>query len=162
MARYYPVSPLYWTDSKVQSWSRNAALLGLYLLTCEHRNLEGLYRLPYAYAQTDLDWTHEEISDAMAELVDSGFVAYDHDARVVFLPKALKYHQPKSPTQIQGAINALQSVPDTVLFGAFVDAAREYAPTLYRRLEPAESESSFETVSEPSPESYETPSTNGI
>jgi len=139
MARYYPVSPLYWSDPKVASWSPEATLLGLYLLTCEHRNLEGLYRLPYAYAQADLRWTEQEIVGAMADLIETDFIAYDYDAQVVLLPKALKYHTPKSDRQIQGAINALQEVPDTALWPDFLAAAHEYAPALYARLEPVES-----------------------
>lgn len=138
MARYYPVSPLYWSDSKVVTWSPEATLLGLYLLTCEHRNLEGLYRMPYAYAQADLRWTEEQIVGAMADLIESGFVAYDYDAQVVFLPKALKYHTPKSDRQVQGAINALQEVPDTTLWDRFVKAAQNFAPALFARLEPVE------------------------
>lgn len=70
MARYYPVSPLYWSDSKVQSWSNETKMLGLYLLTCEHRNLEGLYRLPFAYVEADLGWTFtaEQIRSALGSV----------------------------------------------------------------------------------------------
>ena len=134
MARYYPVSPLFWSDSKVQSWSAETRLLSLYLLTCEHRNLEGLFRLPYAYIQADLEWPEAEVRQHMAVLIDSGFVEYDEAARVVFLPKALRYHQPKSKNQLQGAINELQQVPETTLWHRFTAAAREHAPALWEAL----------------------------
>jgi len=134
MARYYPISPLFWSDQKVQSWSEHTMLLALYLLTCEHRNLEGIYRLPYAYIQADLEWSDAEVRDRMAELMDDGFIFYDEAARVVFLPKALKYHEPKSEKHIQGALNALQQVPDSELYPAFVEAAALYAPKLYTAL----------------------------
>ena len=137
MARYYPVSPLYWSDSKVQSWPTETKMLGLYLLTCEHRNLEGLYRLPFAYIEADLGWTREDVIDRMADLIETGFINYDREAQVVFLPKALKYHTPKSGKQIQGALNALQEVPDTTLWPQFVEAARTFATALYAVLEPA-------------------------
>lgn len=137
MARYYPVSPLYWSDSKVQAWPTETKMLALYLLTCEHRNLEGLYRLPFAYIEADLDWSREAVVNAMADLIRDGFVDYDQDAQVIFLPRALKYHTPKSGKQIQGALNALQEVPDTVLWPQFVEAARTFATALYAVLEPA-------------------------
>lgn len=111
-------------------------MLALYLLTCEHRNLEGLYRLPFAYIEADLDWPREAVVNSMADLIRDGFVDYDQDAQVVFLPNALKYHTPKSSKQIQGALNALQGVPDTALWPKFVEAARVFAADLYVVLEP--------------------------
>jgi hypothetical protein len=130
VARYYPVSPLFWSDEKVVRWDSETTLLAVYLLTCEHRNLEGLYRLPYAYIQADLEWSEGEVRDRMETLLDDGFILYDEAARVVLLPKALKYHTPKAPKQIQGAINALQEVPDSALWPHFLAAAAEFAPDL--------------------------------
>lgn len=134
MARFYPVSPLFWTDRKVLTWGEQTRYLALYLLTTEHRNLEGLYRLPLAYIQADLNWSRETVDQQMSHLIDDGFVKYDADTSVVFLPNALKYHQPGSANQLQGAINALQQVPDTTLWGEFLDAAMENSPRLYERL----------------------------
>ena len=134
MARYYPVSPLYWSDDKVSRWPDEAKLLALYLLTCPHRNLEGLYRLPIAYIQADLSWGEDEVYAGFEYVVEQGFAEYDYDASVVFLPKALKYHQPSTTPQVQGAINALQAVPDTRLYDSFLAAARDYAPRLYEAL----------------------------
>lgn len=134
MARYYPVSPLYWSDDKVARWTDRDKLLALYLLTCPHRNLEGLYRLPWAYIEADLGWHGNEVRDAMVKIMGAEFAAYDNQAGVVWLPNALKYHQPTTQPQIQGALNALQAVPDTKLYPAFLEAAREYAPRLYEAL----------------------------
>ena len=142
MARYYPISPLFWSDSKVRSWGPETTLLALYLLTCEHRNLEGLYRLPLPYIEADLSWTSELVRETLAYLEDQGFVLYDPFSQVVLVKRALKYHQPVTDKQIQGAINALQEVPDTTLWDAFVEAARRYAPQLAERLGmPSESHS---------------------
>jgi hypothetical protein len=134
MARYYPVSPLFWTDEKVTHWDDQETLLALYLLTCEHRNLEGLFRLPLAYIQADLEWEAPDTENRLQRLIQDGFVAYDNEARVIFLTKALKYHEPKADKQVQGAVNALQMVPPTVLWDGFVEAARQYAPALYKAI----------------------------
>lgn len=142
MARYYPISPLFWSDSKVRVWSPEETLLALYLLTCEHRNLEGLYRLPLPYIEADLSWSREAVGENLLHLEAAGFVAYDREAEVVLIKKALKYHQPVTDKQIQGAVNALQQVPDTDLWDAFVNAAKRYAPQLADRLVmPSESHS---------------------
>lgn len=130
MARYYPVSPLFWMDETINHLDDQGKLLALYLLTCEHRNLEGLYRLPYAYVQADLGWDQATVRGEMGRLIDHDFIRYDEAARVVFLPKALKYHEPKSPKQVQGAVNALQQVPDTALWPDFQRSAECFAPAL--------------------------------
>lgn len=134
MARFYSISPLIWTDDKIRRLDEPTQLLVFYLLTCEHRNLEGLYRLPYAYVSADLEWSLEEVRERMDTLVECGFVKYDETARVVFLPKALKYHQPTSDNHVKGALSDLQTVPDTHLFEDFVRAANEFAPTLAKAL----------------------------
>lgn len=134
MARYYPISPLFWSDSKVRAWGPEEKMLALYLLTCEHRNLEGLYRLPVPYIEADLAWDRVYLTDAMDRLETDGFLAYDEESQVILIRKALKYHQPQSEKQIQGAVNALQQVPDTHLWSEFVKAAEQYAPALHNAI----------------------------
>ena len=134
MARYYPVSPLFWMDEDVTQLDDRGKLLSLYLLTCEHRNLEGLFRLPITYMAEDLGWENRTITAQVKKLQAVGFIGYDTRARVVFLPRALKYHQPKTKPQIQGAINDLQAVPETELWPDFLSAAETFAPDLHAAL----------------------------
>lgn len=134
MARYYPISPLIWADAKVRAWDDRTKLFAFYLLTCEHRNLEGLYRLPRAYIQADLGWSEKDVERAMRRLVDDGIIAYDEAAEVVLVRNALKYQAPRSKSQITGALNALQEVPDTELLPEFVEAAATYAPAFRKAL----------------------------
>lgn len=134
MARYYPVSPLIWTDAKVRRWDDATFRLGLYLLTCRHRNLEGLYWLPLRYAATDLGWTLNKVRKAMRRLLEDGFVKYDDEAEVVFVANALKYQAPKNDRQVKGAVTALQEVPPNSLRGAFMEAVEAHAPLLAEAL----------------------------
>jgi hypothetical protein len=136
---------LFWSDRKVLNWPERERYLALYLLTSEHRNLEGLFRLPKAYIQADLDWSPDEADTHLGALVQDGFVKYDEAAKVVFLPKALKYHQPKAPKQIQGAINVLQQIPATVLWPDFMAAAEAFAPEFFAALKPLSTGDSVES-----------------
>lgn len=128
MACYYPISPLFWADDKTRQWSDPPRLLALYLLTCEHRNLEGLYRLPKDYVRSDLKWSGSKLAGAWKQLEEDEFLSYDADAQVVFVRNAMKYQAPKSGTQITGALKALAAVPRTPLLEAFKAVAAEYAP----------------------------------
>ena len=119
MRDYNRVSPRFWPEAQAGGWSDDMKMLGLYLLTCEHRTTEGLYRLPVEYMAADLSgadglgcdlagaWSAERVRQALAQLSADGFVKYDHAARVVFLPRALVYQAPENPNQRKAAIKSL-------------------------------------------------------
>jgi hypothetical protein len=134
MSRYHLVAPKYWPD--MRGLSRDAKLLGLYLLTCEHRNTEGLYYLPLAYMADDLEMSAKVLRKALVELEGRDFISYDESARVLFIHKALTYpsQQPKTDNQVRGAMNALADVPPSPLWDAFGMAAETYAPDLAKAI----------------------------
>lgn len=126
MAKFASVSPDFWTDGMVAAWADAPKMLALYLLTCPHRNLQGLYRLSVRYAADDLGWSEKKTKAALTKLVEDGFAEYDWKAKVVLLPKALRYYQPKTKPQLAGALQALARVPDTSLKSRFTELAREH------------------------------------
>jgi hypothetical protein len=138
VASYHKVSPLFWKDEMVRAWiaagQDQAVLLALYMLTCFHRNSEGLYYLPKAYVEADLGWQAEQVGELMARLLEGRFIEYDDRAEVVFVCNALKYHEPKSERQIKGAISALEEVPSTPLLGSFLSVAETHAQTLAKEI----------------------------
>jgi len=141
VASYHKVSLLFWKDREIRAWLKAGehmtATLAIYLLTCDHKNSEGLYWLPKEYIESDLALEADEVGVRMAHLLEKGFAEYDTAAEVVFLPNALKYHEPKSKLQIKGALSALERVPDTVLFPRFVSAAESLAPSLAKEMRKA-------------------------
>lgn len=137
MARYYPISPMFWADEKIQGWDDRTRLLALYTLTCDHRNLEGLYRLPWAYVSADLGWEAELVGEHMAKLLEDEFIEYDQGPKVVFVRNALKYQQPKSAPQIKGAISSLQEVPATPLLESLLAVADTHAKELAKAIRKA-------------------------
>jgi hypothetical protein len=145
MADFGLIKPAFWGGER-RSWSDAEVRLGLYLLSCEHRNLEGLYRLPLGYVVTDLDWPLEKVSRMVAKLVERGFCDYDQDAEVVFVCKSLKHQAPKGTPRLKGAAKAIARVPSTRLMGPFFEACRRYAPALWDEL------------GQPTPDGPDTPS----
>src|SRR6266516_3278016 len=75
--RYHRVDPRFWTDLAVLGWSDDAKLLALYLQTCPHRTTKGLFRLPKAYIQADLEWSAERLAERfcvrLAKRLPQGF-----------------------------------------------------------------------------------------
>lgn len=126
-AQFYPVYPKFWAKAKRMAWSDQVVRLGLYLITCKHRNLEGLYHLPLAYVEADNGWSRRTVKESLDQLLRDGFVEYDDEAEVVLLRNALEYYQPKSPRQIAGALTALETLPVTPLLRGLLDSADTHA-----------------------------------
>jgi hypothetical protein len=129
--RYYRVSPRIWS---VTRWSENARLLALYLLTCPHRTVEGLFRLPKAYIQADLEWSPQRLAEPLRELSEDGFIEYDEDAQVVLILKALKYQAPANPNGVTSALRQLEEVPESPLDQRFHQMAQRYCERLAEQL----------------------------
>lgn len=130
--RYFRVSPRFWDDAA--SWSDDAKLLALYILTCHHRTSEGLFRLPKAYAREDMEWSQERFEEGFRELLEAGFIDYDETARVVLIRKALKYQQPANENVAKSAVDKLKELPETRLWQEFRQLAEQYSEHLGKQL----------------------------
>lgn len=133
MAQHYRVKPMYWKGDR-RRWDDQEKLLGLYLLTCAHRNLEGLYWLPKAYIAADLGWPPKTVARALTTLIDAGFCQYDDAAEVMLMPKALAHQAPSTEKQLTGAITSLEAVPETALWDEFLVACESHSPKLANRI----------------------------
>jgi len=146
MSAYQRVYAEIWDEP----WSQDLRYLALYLLTCRHRNTEGLYRLPLNYATEDMEWSRAKVQRALAGLCDIGFVDYDGAAKVVWIVKAIGRQVPRGPKQVAGAVNAVREVPASRLDipflrgieGVSVDLAEALARTMPNRFECSFSNSS--------------------
>lgn len=123
-----------WNDPAFRSWSSDAQLLFLYLLTNEHGTTEGLYRLPKAYVAHDLGWSPKRLAEPFGELLAAGSVQYDDDAEVVLIMKALEYQQPENPNQAIAAARKVAALPPTPLTSTFVLLAQRLCQRLADQL----------------------------
>ena len=138
---YWGISPAFWSDEKVtgaddggEPWSDDAKLLALYLLSCKHRTLEGLFRLPKGYIVEDLGWLPEQLAQPFAELLDHGFIEYDERARLCLLVNALDYGSPQNPNQMTSAIRLLADLPESALFARLLEQAELFCKPFAERL----------------------------
>lgn len=131
---YWRVTPAFWGDEKVAGWNDDTRLLALYLLTCEHRTLEGLFRLPRGYIMADLGWSEERLAEPFAQLLREGFIEYDETVRVCLIVNALAYQSPENPNQVLAAMKVLEPLPDTCLFSRLLSQAQRFCKPLAERL----------------------------
>ena len=119
---YTKIDELMWKDKKFKKvLSATAKLTFVYLLTCQHRNVLGIYNLPKLYIVGDMNLDFETVEKTLLELEDNEFIQYDEEAEVVLVNNFLKYNPLDNINQVKGAAKVLSSVPKTALFFSLVD-----------------------------------------
>ena len=121
MALYSKIYRKIWLDAKFRALSDDGKMLFLYLLTCpDSGTIPGLLRMGKAGLAESLEWEPGRLAKALPEVFakalpkafgkafPEGFrEAYpkalavaDWDARLIYLPNALKYNLPQSPNVV--------------------------------------------------------------
>ena len=159
-ATYSRVYHRIWSNKEFRNANPDARFAALYLLSCPHRNTEGLFRLPIPFAMFDLQWDQQRTETAFAALETMGFIERDEDNDLVLLVNALKWQPPAGTPRIKGAVNAMSELPDSPLNSRFLGIADELCPELAERLRdglgwvtdtvPKRSRDGIEAVSGPS------------
>lgn len=108
-----------WVEMKQDGLSDRAKLLMNYLMTNDHRNVIGVYRIPYAYAASDLGWSIETVSKGFGELIDKGYIQYDDRVEMVLIYTFLEHNPLENPNVIKSAVKLVEKLPKTVLLSDF-------------------------------------------
>lgn len=88
MRDYSKVSPQFWigaTGKKIRAQGIECQLVCLYLLTCSHANMLGMYYLPKMYIAHECGLSLEGASKGLRSASEVGFCGYDEDAEVVWV-----------------------------------------------------------------------------
>lgn len=112
MRDYGKVHTSFWTSETIRSMSEDARNLAMYLLTCPHNTIAGVFRLPDGYVCDDLQWTPERVSKAFDETVSKGFADRCATTKWVWINKHLEWNPPENPNQRKSAAKIAASIPD--------------------------------------------------
>ena len=112
MRDYGKVYSTFWSSETTGGLSDDAKLLALYLLTCSHSTIAGVFRLPDGYVSEDLHWTGERVAQGFAELFQKGFANRCETTKWVWVKKHLEWNKPENPNQRKAAAKVATSVPD--------------------------------------------------
>ncbi|MES2973390.1 MAG: hypothetical protein V4757_07265 [Pseudomonadota bacterium] len=83
----------------------------LYLLTCQHGTIAGVFRVPDGYACEDLQWTPERVAEAFRETLSKGFANRCETSKWVWVFKFLEWNPPENPNQRKSAAKIAAAVP---------------------------------------------------
>lgn len=145
MRDYGKVHSTFWSSPTTSSMTDDGKVLALYLLTCSHSTIAGVFRLPDGYVSEDLGWPLERVTQGFAELFAKGFANRCATTKWVWISKHLEWNKPENPNQRKSAAKIALSVPDEC--GWKLDFMRVCGPLL--EIEAPQISNPSETVSQP-------------
>lgn len=116
MRDYGRVHSTFWSSKTICSLSDDAKLLALYLMTCSHNTIAGVFRLPDGYMSEDLGWQQERVSKGFDEQSRNGFAERCPDTKWVWIRKHLEWNPPENPNQWKAAAKVWNTIPDECIW----------------------------------------------
>lgn len=112
MRDYGKVHTSFWTSANIRAMSEDGRALAMYLLTCPHGTIAGVFRLPDGYACEDLQWDSERVNKGFVELLENGFANRCETTKWVWVAKHFEWNQPENPNQKKAATKVANQIPD--------------------------------------------------
>ncbi|WP_424624459.1 hypothetical protein [Achromobacter marplatensis] len=94
MRDYGKVSPQFWigeTGKRLRKAGAEAQVVALYLMTCSHSNMIGLYYLPVMYIAHETGLGMEGALKGLQRASEAGFCQYDEDSEMVWVIEMAKF-----------------------------------------------------------------------
>jgi hypothetical protein len=111
MRDYGRVHATFWSSPTTGSLSDDGKLLALYLMTCSHNTIAGMFRLPDGYIAEDIKWSPERVAKGFDELLANGFANRCPLTKWVWICKHLEWNPPDNPNQRKAADKIVAGVP---------------------------------------------------
>lgn len=104
------ISPAIWRSERFTSLDTDAKVLHLYLMSCEHQNSAGCFRLPDGYACSDLGWNVDEYRPCRDRLVKAGLISFDPDTVEIYVHRWFKHNPPMNDKHAIGARRVIDGI----------------------------------------------------
>lgn len=112
MREYGKVHSSFWSSASIRALSEDGRALAIYLLTCPHSTIAGVFGLPDGYACEDLQWSQERVRGGFDELFNNGFANRCETTKWVWIRKHFEWNPPENPNQRKAAAKVARQVPD--------------------------------------------------
>ena len=130
MSRYRKIEVKTWGDAKFRALSPiqpSGQALWLYLLTAPSTGpIPGLFRAGRAALAEDLGWAPEAFAEAFQEVLKQGMVKADFEARLVWIPNAIRHNPPASPNVVKSWRTEFDLLPECSLKAEAFSLLRAY------------------------------------
>lgn len=112
MRDYGKVHTSFWSSDDMRHLSDDARLLALYLLTGQHTNMIGCFRLPDGYITEDVNWPIERVSKGLLELSQRGFITRNPKSKWVFITNFMRWNTIDNVNCAVAALKLFGQIPD--------------------------------------------------
>ncbi len=112
MRGYGKVHCAVWESPTFRALTDDGRMLALYLMTCPHSTMAGVFRLPDGYVAEDVGWSPDRIRAAFGDLAQHGFAKRCSVTRWVWVVKHLEWNPLENPNQRKAAAKVARGVPD--------------------------------------------------
>lgn len=125
MRDYGVVSPKFWIGDTGKALRGNAPaqVLALYLMTCPHANMIGVFHCPVLYMAHETGLGMEGASKALQSLIEAGYCTYDEASETVFVHRMAAYQVAESlkagDNRVKGVEREWQNIGPASLKQAF-------------------------------------------
>lgn len=125
MREYAKVSPHFWTGSTGKQLRKcpESIVVSIYLMTCPHANMLGLYYMPLLYVAHETGLGIEGASKGLQWASEAGFCSYDEASEMVWVHEMARFQiaeklkdTDKRSIGVQNEYNSLPSNPFLVSF----------------------------------------------
>lgn len=128
MRDYSKVSPQFWngkTGKALKAKGQEAVIVALYLLTCQHANMLGLYFLSKTYIAVDTGLGLEGASKGLAGASEAGFCVFDEASEVVWVMEMAAYQVGEQldakDNRCKGIQREYDALPENPFLSAFYE-----------------------------------------
>ena len=128
--RYVKIFSDMWISDDFKDLSSDEKVLFLYLLSCDHCNAIGFYRLPIGYINADTGVSAKLIENALESLENRSMISYDKQTSMVLIKKYLKWNILENNNQIVSAVKLFEQLKRTSLDDYFLDVAEQFCPAI--------------------------------
>jgi hypothetical protein len=125
MRDYSKVSSAFWTGKtgKALRGNHQAQVVALYLMTCPHANMIGVFHCPIIYIAHETGSSIEGATKGLNELVEGAFCTYDHDSETVWVHEMARFQigENLSPNdkQVVGIKKQFTTLPEGLIKQGF-------------------------------------------
>jgi len=129
---YGRVHHTFWSSRTTGPLSDASKLLALYLMTCSHNTIAGVFRLPDGYIIEDTGWQMETVLKGFAELSQNGFAERCSETKWVWIVKHLAWNPPENPNQWKAVCKVSETIPEACKWRASFFASETVSKGLYK------------------------------
>jgi hypothetical protein len=105
------VSPAVWRSGRfIGLKCTTAQVLYLYLVTCQHQNSAGCFRLPDGYACADLGWELLPYTEARDKLAAAALITFDAVTAEMYVDRWFKHNPPTNEKHAEGTRRLIERI----------------------------------------------------